>query len=90
MDGREVLALIKQDISLKTIPTVILTTSDSEADILMSYQLQASCYLRKPVHLDSFDQLVKGIDDFWLKKVQLPPETHAALKRLSGSEYPSN
>ena len=90
MDGREVPALIQQDVTLRTIPTVILTTSDSEADILMSYQLQASCYLRKPVELDSFDQLVRSIDDFWLKKVQLPPESHAALKRLSGREFPSN
>lgn len=90
MDGREALALIKQDASLKTIPTVILTTSDSEADIHMSYQLQASCYLLKPVQLDSFEELVKSIDDFWLRKVQLPPEIHAVLERLSGSERPSN
>ena len=48
MDGREVLAHIKEDDSLKTIPTVILTTSDAEADIVKSYQLQANCYLSKP------------------------------------------
>jgi two-component system, chemotaxis family, response regulator Rcp1 len=51
MDGREVLVHIKEDESLKTIPTVILTTSDSEADIAKSYQLQANCYLSKPVQL---------------------------------------
>jgi two-component system, chemotaxis family, response regulator Rcp1 len=72
MDGREVLARIKQDHSLKTIPTVILTTSASEADISKSYQLQANCYLIKPVQLDAFESLVKSINDFWLTKVELP------------------
>ena len=72
MDGREVLAQIKLDDSLKTIPTVILTTSDSEADIVKSYQLQANCYLSKPVQLDAFESLVKSINDFWLTKVKLP------------------
>jgi two-component system, chemotaxis family, response regulator Rcp1 len=72
MDGREVLALIKEDATLKTIPTVILTTSESEADIVKSYQLQANCYLSKPVQLDAFETLVKSINDFWLTKVKLP------------------
>ena len=72
MDGREVLAHIKEDDSLKSIPTVILTTSDAEADILKSYQLQANCYLTKPVQLDEFESLVKSINDFWLTKVKLP------------------
>ena len=72
MDGREVLAHIKNDESLKTIPIVILTTSEAEADILKSYQLQANCYLSKPVQLDAFQNLVKSINDFWLIKVKLP------------------
>jgi CheY-like chemotaxis protein len=72
MDGREVLAQIKGDESLKTIPTVILTTSESEADIVKSYQLQANCYLSKPVQLDAFEKLVGSINDFWLTKVKLP------------------
>jgi len=72
MDGREVLAHIKNDESLKTIPIVILTTSEAEADILKSYQLQANCYLSKPVQLDAFQSLVKSINDFWLIKVKLP------------------
>jgi chemotaxis family two-component system response regulator Rcp1 len=72
MDGREVLAHIKGDANLKTIPTVILTTSDAEADIVKSYQLQANCYLSKPVQLDDFESLVKSINDFWLTKVKLP------------------
>lgn len=72
MDGREVLAHIKEDESLKTIPTVILTTSDAEADILRSYRLQANCYLTKPVQLEAFEIVVRSINDFWLTKVKLP------------------
>jgi chemotaxis family two-component system response regulator Rcp1 len=74
MDGREVLAHIKDDANLKTIPTVILTTSDAEADIVNSYQLQANCYLSKPVQLDAFESLVGSINDFWLTKVKLPQQ----------------
>jgi two-component system, chemotaxis family, response regulator Rcp1 len=73
MDGREVLAHIKGDESLKTIPTVILTTSVAEADVLNSYQLRANCYLSKPVQLSAFEGLVKSVNDFWLTKAQLPP-----------------
>jgi two-component system, chemotaxis family, response regulator Rcp1 len=72
MDGREVLAHIKSDNSLKTIPTIILTTSEAEVDIARSYQLQANCYLSKPVQLDQFETLVKSINDFWLTRVKLP------------------
>ena len=78
MDGREVLAQIKEDDSLKTIPTVILTTSEAEADIVKSYQLQANCYLSKPVQLEAFESLVKSINDFWLTKVKLPQQTRQA------------
>ena len=77
LDGREVLAKIKEDASLKTIPTVILTTSEAEADILKSYQLQANCYLSKPAQLDAFESLVKSINDFWLTRVKLPPQKRA-------------
>ncbi len=72
MDGREVLAQIKADESLKMIPTVVLTTSDAEADVIKSYQLQANCYLCKPVELAAFETLVKSINDFWLTSVKLP------------------
>jgi chemotaxis family two-component system response regulator Rcp1 len=75
MDGREVLARIKEDDGLKMIPTVILTTSDAEADIVKCYRLQANCYLKKPVQLDAFELLVKSINDFWLTKVELPSQT---------------
>jgi len=78
MDGREVLVHIKENESLKTIPTVILTTSDAEADIVKSYQLQANCYLSKPVQLEAFEILVKSINDFWLVKAKLPQQQPAA------------
>jgi two-component system, chemotaxis family, response regulator Rcp1 len=76
MDGREVLSCIKTDENLKTIPTIILTTSDAEVDIAKSYQLQANCYLIKPVQLDEFENLVRSISDFWLTKVKLTQKTH--------------
>jgi CheY-like chemotaxis protein len=74
MDGRQVLAQIKEDDNLKTIPTVILTTSEDQMDILKSYQLLANCYLTKPVELDQFESLVKSINEFWLTKVKLPQQ----------------
>jgi len=77
MDGREVLACIKEDLDLKTIPTVILTTSDSEIDIVKSYQLQANCYLSKPVQLQAFETLVHSINEFWLTKAKLLPQHKA-------------
>ena len=77
MDGREVLAQVKADDRLKTIPIIILTTSDAEADIVKSYQLQANCYLSKPVQLDAFESLVKSINDFWLTKAKLPRQRRA-------------
>jgi CheY-like chemotaxis protein len=72
MDGREVLATIKADEELRTIPTVILTTSVAADDILRSYELQANVYLSKPVQLDAFENIVKSINDFWLTKARLP------------------
>jgi two-component system, chemotaxis family, response regulator Rcp1 len=72
MDGREVLANIKQDLSLRTIPTVILTTSEAEADINKSYDLHANAYVSKPGQLDAFESLVRSIGDFWLTKAKLP------------------
>ena len=73
MDGHEVMAQIKGDDSLKTIPTIILTTSDAKADIAKSYQLHANCYLTKPVQLGAFNCLVKSTSDFWLSTATLPP-----------------
>ncbi|MFZ3047202.1 MAG: response regulator [Desulfatirhabdiaceae bacterium] len=72
MDGREVLAIIKNDDNLKRIPVVILTTSSSEADVFKSYNLHANCYITKPIDLDQFINVVKSIEDFWLTIVKLP------------------
>jgi two-component system, chemotaxis family, response regulator Rcp1 len=72
MDGLQALALIKNDVNLKTIPVVILTTSDAERDIEKTYELHANCYLRKPVQLNAFEGLVQSINDFWLTKATLP------------------
>ena len=71
-DGREVLQHIRGDEGLKSIPTVILTTSDSVIDINQSYKLQANSYLSKPVQLDKFETIVRSINDFWFKKAKLP------------------
>jgi two-component system, chemotaxis family, response regulator Rcp1 len=71
-DGREVLAEIKADAGLHTIPVVILTTSRAEQDVVRTYELQANCYITKPVDLDQFITVVKSIEDFWLTIVTLP------------------
>jgi chemotaxis family two-component system response regulator Rcp1 len=75
MDGREVLSAIKSDARFKTIPVVVLTTSRAEQDILRSYELQANCYITKPVDLEQFITVVKSIEDFWLTIVTLPHQT---------------
>ena len=71
-DGREVLADIKQDPALRSIPVVILTTSTSEADIACAYDLHANLYVNKPVDLDDFLSIVKEIDRFFTNVVRLP------------------
>ena len=73
-DGREVLAEIKGDESLRRIPVVILTTSQAEEDILRSYDLHANCYVTKPVDLEQFIKVVQSIEAFWLTIVKLPPD----------------
>jgi CheY-like chemotaxis protein len=75
MDGREVLSEIKKRPELRTIPIVVLTTSQAEEDILRMYNLQASCYVTKPIDLDQFVTVVKSIEDFWLTVVTLPPKS---------------
>jgi chemotaxis family two-component system response regulator Rcp1 len=71
-DGREVLAEIKTDPELKHIPVVILTSSEAKLDIINAYNLQANCYITKPVDLKKFFSVVKLIEDFWLNTVKLP------------------
>jgi len=73
-DGREVLATLKADPSLKHIPVVVLTTSSAEVDILNSYQLHANCYITKPVDLDQFGAVVKSVEDFWFTTAKLSRE----------------
>ena len=72
MDGKEVLNRIKNDINLKKIPVIILTTSSSEKDILESYNNHANCYVTKPVDLQSFIDVIHTIEGFWISIVQLP------------------
>ncbi len=72
MDGRELLTIIKQEEKLKRIPVVVLTTSEAEADVLRVYDLNANCYITKPVDLDKFIAVIKAIEDFWLTIVKLP------------------
>lgn len=74
-DGREVLAEIKSDDRLKSIPVVILTTSSADEDIIKTYNLHANCYITKPVDLDRFIEVMKSIDNFWLGIVKLPPRS---------------
>jgi len=71
--GREVLAEIKADEDLKSIPVVVLTASKDEEDVLKSYNLHANCYITKPIDLHQFIRVVKAIEDFWLTIVRLPP-----------------
>ncbi|AFY43491.1 response regulator [Nostoc sp. PCC 7107] len=73
-DGREVLAEMKSDDHLKRIPVVVLTTSQSEEDILKAYNLAANCYITKPVDFDQFVKIVQSIENFWFAIVKLPPE----------------
>jgi two-component system, chemotaxis family, response regulator Rcp1 len=72
-DGREVLAEIKQDESLKRIPVVVLTTSRGEEDVVRSYDLHANAYVTKPVDLKHFLEVIRTIEQFWLAVVTLPP-----------------
>jgi two-component system, chemotaxis family, response regulator Rcp1 len=71
-DGREVLAEIKADPSLKRIPVVVLTTSHNEEDIHHSYNLHVNCYITKSRNLSQLFTIVRGIEEFWLKTVTLP------------------
>ena len=72
LDGREVLALIKSDESLRQIPVVILTTSDAEEDVIRSYDLHANAFVTKPVDFKAFIDIVRQVDDFFLSVARLP------------------
>ncbi len=72
LDGWDVLAEIKKDRRLRSIPVVVLTTSSEQADVLRSYDLQASCYVTKPVDVDQFRQVIRDIEHFWFGVARLP------------------
>ncbi|MBN2505324.1 MAG: response regulator [Verrucomicrobia bacterium] len=73
-DGREVLQHIKADPRLRRIPVVVLTTSQAEQDVQRAYNLNANCYITKPVDLDQFLNVIRCIEEFWLTIVKLPTE----------------
>jgi chemotaxis family two-component system response regulator Rcp1 len=75
-DGRQVLEEIKKDEGLKTIPVIVLTTSQSDSDIKKAYLLGANCYIQKPLHLDQFMAVFRSINDFWLTVAKLPPSAN--------------
>lgn len=73
-NGLEVLAEIKSNGKLKSIPVVMLTISKSEEDILKSYDHHVNCFITKPIDIDQFLKVVKSIESFWLTIVKLPPK----------------
>lgn len=73
-DGREVLAEIKFSTNLKRIPVVVLTTSQSQEDVIRAYDFHANCYITKPLDLEQFINVVRSIESFWLTIVKLPSE----------------
>ncbi|ATO13493.1 response regulator [Micromonospora sp. WMMA2032] len=72
MDGRQVLGEVKRDENLRTIPIVVLTTSNADTDVVSSYTLQANAYVTKPIDLDDFNDVVRRIDEFFGRVVVLP------------------
>ncbi len=73
LDGQAVLAELKRDERTRTIPVVVMTSSQAETDILRSYELQANCYVTKPLDFDQFMMVVRSIESFWMSIVHLPP-----------------
>lgn len=87
-DGREVLEDLKKDADLCRIPVIVLTTSDSDADVHRAYGLHANCYLTKPVDMDDFLHKIRSIEDFWLTMVRLPgdrKDIRSQTQRLGSS-----
>jgi chemotaxis family two-component system response regulator Rcp1 len=76
--GHEVLSEVKADPNLKAIPVVVLTSSEAERDIVMTYKLHANCYITKPVDLDKFISIIQKIEQFWMTIVKLPAVDSAA------------
>jgi CheY-like chemotaxis protein len=78
-DGRDVLREMKSDPGLRSIPVIVLTTSDAEEDVARSYELHANLYVTKPVHVEEFLDVVRQIDEFFLTVVRLPPPRESPL-----------
>ena len=74
MNGHEVLARLKNEDDLKSIPVVVLTTSSSQEDIASTYNGGANCYVTKPVGLDEFQKVVEAVENFWFTVVKFPPQ----------------
>jgi CheY-like chemotaxis protein len=72
LEGREVLARIKSDPDLATIPTIVLTSSSADIDVQQSYELHANCFVSKPVDFTEFVEAIRSFEGFWLKTVRLP------------------
>lgn len=72
-NGMQVLEELKSDPQLKTIPVVIMTSSDSEEEVIKSYKLHANCYIRKPIEISELEKIVAVIETFWFTIVTLPP-----------------
>jgi chemotaxis family two-component system response regulator Rcp1 len=77
--GREVLAEIKADVRLRTIPVVVLTTSEDTQDVARAYSQHANCYIAKPVDLEQFLRVIQSIENFWLTLVRLPPNGEGSV-----------
>jgi CheY-like chemotaxis protein len=74
-DGRQVLSELKEHPVFRSIPVVVLTTSQSEDDVAKSYRLHASCYVTKPIDLERFTKIIKSLDQFWFSAVTYPPKS---------------
>lgn len=73
-DGKQVLRFIKENPQLRSIPVIVLSTSNAENDILQVYDLHANCFITKPIDFNNFIEVVKATEHFWLKTVKLPSE----------------
>lgn len=74
MDGKETLKQIKADEHLRSIPVIVLTTSETEIDIVTCYELGANCYISKPVGFVDFLKVVRVLEEFWFTVVKMPPK----------------
>ena len=77
MDGRETLRALKNDPNLRVIPVVVLTTSDSETDVMTSYLEHANCYITKPVNIEQFQKAIVETNAYWISVVRLSTKSHS-------------